>query len=302
MNKDRKIKIQKIFRTDYIVKSINQTEPDEVNHIESEAEFDKLGNQISETAFDNGGNQIEKYVWKYEGNLKMREDYYSGEGELNEQTEYVYDDNARLAKEIKTFADGLVQSTIYERDDDRISCIIVSDSDEGETSKRTFNFSDDGKTIFEVYTEYGEVQSEIETTKNDEGNVVHRKLNRVPDEIVTEEFMTYQNELLIEYKRSETYSDDVSHVYSYNENAQLIAVHTISGDNESNVAIDFDDKGMPYHEVETDIEGNIVNQVERLYYPETGYARTTNVSISKNRQGIPEHYSLQYHYELWPEE
>lgn len=293
-----KIKIQKIFRTDFIVKSIDQSEPYEHTHIESQAEYDIHGNQISETSFDASGNQIEKYVWVFNDKLKVVEDYFSGVDELSEHTEFLYDDKNRLVLETKTFVDGLIQKTTYSYDEDKICSIVVSDSDEGETSKRILSYADNGKTIIEKFSEYDENQIETETTKDDDGNIIYRKQNRLIDDIITEEFMTFKNELLTEYRKRESFADEIIHQYTYNENNQLIEVNTLAGESKSKVNIEFDEKGNPIKEIETDGEGNIANSVERLYYPETGLAHTTKVSISRNRYGAPEHYNLEYQYEL----
>lgn len=229
------------------------TEPDIADAYRvREVQYDNKGNVITETEFDDDGNISEKYERVYDEKSNMTEMRHYFESDLAERTNYAYNMQGHVEKEVLHYGDGSETVTHYSYDsENNLSEKKTIDPDGAIEGLETFKHS--GKNL----TEHLKFDSEgnlRESTK-----FLYDTTN--PDKLKEE--INYEAEHGIELRT--VYLDDETGSITYNKAGQVHSRQKLT------------------HDEKRRVTENVLETFNGRYYYRFAYDESDNM-ISEERQ------------------
>lgn len=251
------------------------------------------------------------------------EEQYGATGDLEQSTEFTYDDKGFLIREILKEADGTVmEEKSYEADDyQRIAREYLHYAD-GSRDTITYAYDDEGNVIRkETVDADGEVE-EIVEYQYENGKLLHELKRDESGEIVFERRYHYDDGQLSEIEsRDEFEGEAQKRVYTYNEHGhrESVMLYDSDGNPLERVLLETDEKGRPIKVVEEnrqkkntlhlrydekgnvvfqeefDLKGALVSRVERSY-DEDGRLLESRIEQNVPSHGISRSYRVRQEY------
>ena len=147
-----------ITQYDYIIRNVNDEEIDIRGHRNQYSEFDAEGRLLKEIRYNREGQFEEMTEFGYDdaGRL-VHETYSPDENEVAEEKDHLWDEQGRMAKTLKRYLDGSVDTSVYEYDDQGRLTRIVTTGDDGEVEQvETMEWNNDVLVAHEVTDSEGD--------------------------------------------------------------------------------------------------------------------------------------------------
>ncbi|MFO7873040.1 MAG: hypothetical protein R6U62_00980 [Bacteroidales bacterium] len=276
---------------------------------------------LSETEYDAGHGKV------------ILERQYNEEGQLEQETEYTYDDDGFMVREVLREGDGMVvEDKSYESDENlRIAREYLNYAD-GSRDTVHYAYDDQGRLIQKTLKdEDGDVEQTDLFVFDAEGRLVREAVYEgEPDEgeesLTEEKRYVYDEEgrLLETEIRDRVEESYRKRVNAYDEAGQRTSVMVYDADGEllERILFDPDDQGRPVEVVEEnrrqkntiqlqyddhgnvvlqeeyDLNGNLVNRVERTY-DKDGRFQQSRVRMHMPDRGINRYYVVKHSYEFF---
>lgn len=252
---------------------------------------------------------------------------YNQQGELEQQTNYTYNEKGFLIREVLLDGDGeVLEERSFEPDDnDRVSIERRHYAD-GSFDTLTFTYDQNGQLIRKVLTDdEGSIES-IEMFDYADGLLIKEEVRNEDDEVVRQVEYTYDAEGLLDekvlhdhetgqYVRQEyAYSDKGFReaILSYDEDDNLVervlldldekgrpvGVEEEDRKKKNKTTMAYDDSGHILFQEETDINGELVSRVRR-HYDEQGLLTSTEVEVRNPLRAINQHYRVYHAYDFY---
>lgn len=257
---------------------------------------------IAETQYDSQGNiqQLVEYAYDGRGFL-VRELLKESDGEVVEERSFEPDDRQRLKKEFRHYADGSFDVTEFFYDENgRLIKKVLAD-DEGEVERvEEFEYQEDkpllekavdgeGNLLLEVRYLYDEkgLLEEVHTENPEEGGS-YQKVHAYTPEGKRKSTLVYDSEgELVERYLFEV--DDKGHPASVVEETKM---------KKNTIRMEYDAQGQVVFQEEQDLNGELVNKVDRRYDGQ-GNLLESRVVFRNPRLGLLQEYSVFQQYDFF---
>lgn len=252
-----------------------------------------------------------------------REEQYGLNGSLEQDTEYSYDENGFLIREILKEADGTVmEEKSYEADaHQRLAREYLHYAD-GSRDIISYTYDDEGNIIKkETVDADGEVE-ETQEFQYDNGRKILERKKDESGELIAEKRYHYEDGRLLEVESMDGIEgQEYQRVYTYDEQGHRdsVMLYDAGGNPLERVLLENDDKGRPVKIIEEnrqkkntlylrydergnaisqeefDMKGELVSRVERTYDEE---GRLTESLIEQNitTHGVSRRYIVRHEY------
>lgn len=252
---------------------------------------------------------------------------YNHQGQLEQQTDYTYNEQGFLIREVLLDADGeILEEKSFEPDDSHRVSKEHRHYADGSFDTLTFTYDQNGQLIRKVLTDdEGSIES-IEVFDYADGRLVKEEVRNEEDEVVRQVEYTYDADRLLDKKVLHDHETGqyIRQEYAYNEKGFREAI--LSYDEDDNlverVLLDLDEKGRPVgveeedkkkknrtsmgyddsdhilFQEETDMNGELVSRVRR-HYDEQGLLTSTEVEVRNPLRAINQHYKVYHSYNFY---
>ncbi len=265
---------------------------------------------------------VSRTIYHPEFNKITLEEQYGASGDLEQSTEFTYDEKGFLIREVLKEADGTVmEEKSYEADDhQRIAREYLHYAD-GSRDTINYAYDDDGNVIRkETVDADGDVEETFEY-QYENGKLLHELIRDESDEIISETRYHYEDDRLTEVVSLDGIEgEERNRVYTYNEGGhrESVMLYDAEGNPLERVLLETDEKGRPVKVVEEnrqkkntlhlryddhgnvvfqeefDLKGALVSRVERTY-DEAGRLLESRID-----QNVPSH-GINRSYRVWQE-
>lgn len=214
-------------------------------------EYDEQGNLTAEIK-----SNSYKFSYDEDGN-RIQEAYFTFIDNIQQQIDYIYDDNGKLIKEINTFDDG--RNWAVEHIYDESGLLIKTTGTQPNVKGATlYEYNSDGKLILR-YVE-GDAEDKTEYTYDEKGNLIKQTDFSGGKEVYRNEYKYDEKNRVIE--KNSIYGTDYydCYIYGYDEADRIISEKKYScsvgeeavGEPYYQVVNKYDEKGLKLSMEETD--------------------------------------------------
>ena len=184
---EKKTKSITVTKFDYIIRHGYDEELDSNGHPNHFSEFDTAGRPLTEIRYNPYGEFEEKIEYAYdERGFMLSESYYPTESEVAEVKTFVRNEDGSVARALKRYQDGSVDTIAYEYNGEGQLIKMVTTTDEGEVDQvETFEWEHGEIVSRQVVDGQGDLISEPDyadlekatprITRNDKGQVVREE-------------------------------------------------------------------------------------------------------------------------------
>ncbi len=259
----------------------------------------------------------------------LKEIQYSPEGEPEHVVEYEYDDHGFLVREEMREADStLMSKKTFEADQKGRRFKEYGHYADGTYDAITFHYDDSDQLVRKVAVDE-EGQTEFtELFEYQEGRLVREAVLDEDDFLASETLMHYDEEGHLEESvvrdlvegtevRKEFVHDDNGRgkgfvaynendepvervVLRYNDKGHLVEVVDENKRQKNTTSMEYDDQGLVVKQEEYDLNGHLVNRVERTYDDE-GRILESKVLVDRPGQGDAMGYTMRHQYTFFEE-
>jgi uncharacterized protein RhaS with RHS repeats len=257
---------------------------------------------IAETQYDSQGNVEQQTEYAYDGQgFLVRELLKESDGEVVEERSFEPDDQQRMKKEFRHYADGSFDVTEFSYDENgRLIKKVLAD-DEGEVERvEEFEYQDDKPLLEKALDGEGNLLMEVRYLYNEEGLLeeVHA--------VNPEEGEAYQkvHEYTPEGKRKSTLVYDGEgelverYLFEMDDNGHPATLVEETRMKKNTIRMKNDAKGQVVFQEEHDLNGELVSRVARRY-DELGKLLESRVAVRNPRLGLLQEYSVFQQYEYF---
>lgn len=292
-----KIKSIEVFRHDHVIKSINSEEVETEQYKYQLKEFDEAGNELLEINYTPDGNVQDKTERLFDDEKRLIEEkYYDGEDLLAEHRTYQYNEEGKAEKEFLHYLDGSKDTIYYSYDENGHLKEKKTEDEDAYVERQEFFINDpQGRVLKHEIIEEEEVKRKDEYERNQEGEIEE---SRHIDNENMEEFRlehAYENGQRTATRKYDA-TDQLIEKYEYRNEDDRVAmiIHELPG--EKNITqFAYDDKGNIVKQEEFDRENTLLNRVERQYNKH-GDVTESKTFINLQGRGIDRNYFLKYSY------
>jgi YD repeat-containing protein len=239
------------------------------------------------------------------------EEQYGSSSDLEQSTEFSYDDQGFLIREVLKDADGTVmEEKSYEADEHKRIAREYLHYADGSRDTITYTYDDGGNIIKKETVDADGDTEEIEEFRYENGKLVHELKRDDSGEIIFEKQFHYKDGQLAEEESKDVIEGDAQkRVYTYNEQGhresvmlydaedtplerilletdekgQPVKVVEENRQKKNTLYLRYDDKGNVVFQEEFDLKGVLVSRVER------NYDKDGRLMESRIEQNVPSH-------------
>jgi antitoxin component YwqK of YwqJK toxin-antitoxin module len=254
---------------------------------------------------------VSKTSYHPESGKIILEEQYGSSGDLEQCTEFRYDDKGFLIREVLKEADGTVmEEKSYEADEHKRIAREYLHYADGSRDTITYTYDDGGNIIKKETVDADGDTEEIEEFRYENGKLVHELKRDDSGEIIFEKQFHYKDGQLAEEESKDVIEGDAQkRVYTYNEQGhresvmlydaedtplerilletdekgQPVKVVEENRQKKNTLYLRYDDKGNVVFQEEYDLKGMLVNRVER------DYDKDGRLMESRIEQNVPSH-------------
>ena len=295
----KKIKTEKIYRATAIPDREFEFNRDE-SLLQSKNEYDPDGNLILEITFNAAGNINEKNEYKYDAQGRQEISIiYSEEDEPLETRRTYYDEDGNVLKEEIIYLDGTVDSTEYHYKEGLLIDKVQKTDEEEIESRETFNYEDGRMVLYEKFNEDGKMVYQLKNTYK-QSMIEETEIRSLENEQPSRQVIHYNK---AGRRKEELHYDHRDRLVSRNQyeeddQGRIIRVKEENVGSKNLTELMYDEQGRPKSQVETDVNGETVSQIERFYNDE-GRMRQARVLYREPITGTLQENYLVYEYDYF---
>jgi YD repeat-containing protein len=300
---DKKIKSLSVYRKNVVLKSSADDALEDEAFLISESLYEPaFGKLVKETQY-NGDGQVEQvmsYTYNEKGFL-TGEELLDVDGSVLEKRSFEPDEQGRIAREFVHYADGSADRIEYAYDDaGRVVRKERYDDDnalesaenmiyEGEVVVRESIVDADDEILSETvysYDENGRL-AEIVSDNREEG-LWFRKVYRYDDAGHRQAATTFNEE-----------GEPVERIlFKHDENGRPTLIVDENRRQKNTIRMTYDERGEIIFQDEHDLNGELVNSIERSY-DANGRLMESHIVVRNMQRGISRNYSLRNEYSFF---
>ncbi len=300
----KKIRTITVNQFDYLVRNVNDEQPELLGHLNHFQEFDVNGHPVKDSKYNRNGELEERYEFTYnEAGQLASETYFQEEDEAAEKKTFIYNNAGKLEMLLKHYLDGSVDTTNYSYNESGQLISTVRQDDEGETELvERFTWTDGKMTLEETFDGQENPLTRRSMNYNTEGNITELvSWNAEEDTEIRTVNEFDETGQLSSVKRFDSDGDLMdAHIFQLDEEGNRISFTENTYGPKVQTQIVYNGKGKPVKEEEVTEEGDVLTRVERKY-DEEDRELETEVFIDGQGQTITRHYFLKYDYTFFEE-
>jgi hypothetical protein len=284
--------IQTIYKDDTFATEAISTE-----RTLTETVYNEDGQILEEKRYAQDGSIENTLINTYEnGKLVMQE--HQGEfDEFSEKLEFKYDDKGHLSKQLKHYADGSVDETIFSYNTQWQLIEKKTINDEGEQEEHS-RYSYDGSKLAteETFDAEGELVSSHHNTYDAAGNVVEQLVDGIEGYQRTVHVFNNNNQRISTHKYNQDDECIEETLIEESEDRKLLKMQETIRGNLSFYNIELDAAGRQIKQEETDKDGDLISSIEREY-DENGNLLLSKAMVYRPEFGTYQYYSISNRFE-----
>lgn len=266
----------------------------------STTEFDEvLGRPVLETQYtaEEMAEQQTRYTYDENGFL-IREVLTDGGGEVLEEKSFEPDEQQRVSKEFRHYADGSFDTLAYWYDDSGLVVKKVLSDDEGTVETiETFEYKEGMLLREAVYDGEEDLISENTYVYDEDGLPDGKVMQHLHDRIYVRQEFIYndagQREAILSYDSDGELVERV--LLTLDEKGRPTGVEEEDKQRKNKMSLQYDDHDHVIFQEEVDMRGELVSRVERAY-DEQGLLLRSEVIARNPLRGINQHYEVIHEY------
>ncbi len=309
---EKKIKTLRLIRYDLPDANALLTDEDVMERRVSETDYEpRWGKVTHDRQYDKDGvlEQETEYVYNDDG-LMIREVIKEADGEVMTENSWEYGEGGRILKGYHHYADGSKDTVhhIYDADG-RLVKKITEDADGEVEQVELFEYADGRLTSESVYEEPADPDHPADEELVSEKMLIYDSGGRL--------FETLERDLIneAERRRVNEYDEETGHrtgVMVYNERGEAIERIELVSDEEgrpvevveetrqkkNTIKMHYNEKGMVYLQEEYDMKGKLVSKVDRVY-DDHGHLLESRVVVNMPGFNVERHYVVKQEYAFY---
>jgi hypothetical protein len=292
---EKKTKSIRIYKTDYIVESINDEALTEKKYLYQFEKYDEQGNLVLEASYTMNGDIQEKMERKYNNDSKLIEEMcYLTDDEIVERKEIVYDETGKIIAENIFFEEGGSNKMQYcYENQELVKKEFIS---EGEIEEY-YSYEKQGNEKITKYFQEDELVYTIRQTEDENGNII--RLERMEDlENLVEEYSYDAKGKRTAMQQSVNGILLNKREFTYDESGEIIKILENNEGLQTETSIEYDNKNNAVLQLETDDNNHILTQIERVFDNNNKVIKAV-VIIDDVHRGLSSKYTLEYEYEFY---
>jgi YD repeat-containing protein len=166
---NKKIRSVTVTRHDYVIRNINEEEPDIREYPHLFTEYNLAGQPVKEVKYDRSGGFEEMLAFEYnDAGQLITESYFQAEDEVAEKKYFEWNDAGQVTASRKEYLDGSVDHTRYFYDEEGRLIRRVTTSEDEEEETEEFEYPEPGEE--EAPAE--EPSGDLRITRDEKGQVI----------------------------------------------------------------------------------------------------------------------------------
>lgn len=300
---ESKIKTISIYRRNIPADTPSGGGPDAEKLLVSTAEYDAvLAKPVLETQYDAEGMAEQQTRYSYdESGFLIREVLTDASGEVLEEKSFEPDEQRRVRREFRHYADGSFDTLAYWYDDAGLVVKKVLSDDEGtiETTE-TFEYTDGLLVREAVYDGEEDLVSESTYVYDEDGLLDGKETRHLYDGISLRQEYIYNDaghrEAILSYDSDGALVGRV--LLTLDEKGRPTGVEEEDKQRKNQTSLQYDDRGHIVFQEEVDMRGELVSRVERTY-DDQGLLLRSEVTARNPLRGINQHYEVIHEYSFF---
>ncbi|TVR39908.1 MAG: hypothetical protein EA394_09010 [Bacteroidia bacterium] len=309
---EKKIKTLRLVRYDLPAANTVLTDDDVMERLVSETDYEaRWGKVTRERQYDSDGllEQETEYAYNNDGFL-IREVIREADGEVMTENSWEYEEGGRILKEYHHYADGSKDTIHHIYDADKRLVKKITEDADGEVEQvELFDYTDGFLTGESVYEEPVDPEQPAAEELVSEKVFVYdgdgRLLETLDRDLVNE----------VERRRVNEYDEETGHrtgVMVYNERGDAIERIQLLPDEEgrplevveetrqkkNTIKMHYNEQGMVHRQEEYDMKGKLVSKVDRVY-DDYGHLLESRVLVNMPGFDVERHYVVRQEYSFY---
>jgi hypothetical protein len=263
----------------------------------SETTYDANGQVLEEKRFAQDGTLENTLINTYaDGKLVLQE--HRGEfEEFSEKFAFQYDDKGHLIKQLKHYADGSVDETLYHYNTQWQLIEKKTMNDEGEMEEHThYSYKGNHLVAEETLDIDEETISSHHYTFDEAGNMLEHLSNGVEGYVKIVNTYNAKNHRTSTHKFDEDGNTLEETLIEESEDGLSMKMTETLSSGTSYYAIDLDAHGRQLKQEETDEDGDLISSIEREY-DEDGNLLVSKAMVYRPEFGTYQYYSISNKFE-----
>jgi YD repeat-containing protein len=302
---DKKIKSLSVYRKNVVLKSSTDDALEDEEFLISESLFEPaFGKLVKETQY-NGDGQVEQvmsYTYNEKGFL-TGEELLDVDGSVLEKRSFEPDDQGRIAREFVHYADGSADRIEYAYDDaGRVVRKERYDDDDALESAENIVYEGEVVVCESVVDAEGEILSETLYIYDDNGRLAEIVSDNREEGLWFTKVYRYDD--AGHRQAATTFNQEGEAVerilFENDEKGRPIQIVDENRRQRNTIRMAYDERGEIIFQEEHDLNGELVNSIERSYDAD-GRLLESHIVVRNRQRGISRNYSLRNEYNFFDE-
>jgi hypothetical protein len=292
---EKKTKSITVYKTDYIVESINDESLTEKRYLYQLEKYDEQGNVVLEASYTMNGDVQEKMERKFNDNSKLIEELcYLTEDEIVERKELIYDESDKIIAENIHFEEGGSNRMQYYYDKDSLRRKeLISDGE----IEEYYSYDKQGNEKTTKYFQEDELIYTIRQTEDENGNIIRLEREEELENLV-EEYSYDASGKRTSMQQSVNGILFNKREFTYNDKGEVLGIVENNDGVKTFTSFEYDKSNNPILQIETDENDQILTHIERVFDNNNNVIKAAVVIDDVNR-GISSKYSMDYEYDFY---
>jgi len=296
------IKTITINKYDYMLTKPGTDFTDVKPVISSFTEFDKEGHTLTEISYLGDGSIEQQCEYKYnEKGESISEILINDEGFVDEKKSLEYNDKGQLVKEFLFYQDESFDTSefIYDADGNLLEK-VTKDHDGIPESRKEYKYENKHLISEAAFDGEGNIITEVNYVYDENGNETEIKQYVAEDEKRIRSEFAYDDHS----RKKEAYAYNTKdelvakNLYKLDDKGQVIEIVEEDQFSKSNTVIEYDEKGNMVSQLESNEAGELNQRILRKF-DENDNLIEVAVTIDKHGVGLNQNYVLHYSYEYF---
>lgn len=258
----------------------------------AETVYNEDGQILEEKRYAQDGSIENTLINTYENGLLVMQEHQGEFDEFSEKLEFKYDDKGHLSKQLKHYADGSIDETIFSYNTQWQLIEKKTINDEGEQEELS-RYTYDGSKLAteETLDADGELVNSYHNTYDEAGNVIEQIVDGIEGFQKIVHVFNSNNQRISTQKYNEDDECIEETLIEESEDRKLLKMQESINGNISYYTIELDNAGRQIKQEETDEDGDLISSIEREY-DENGNLLLSKAMVYRPEFGTYQYYSI----------